>query len=46
MADPRDAGYTDVDLVRQPGVDDPDDYRHPFARDYDRLVHTPAFRKL
>jgi dGTPase len=46
MADPRDAGYTDIDLARQPGVDDPDDYRHPFARDYDRLVHTPAFRKL
>ena len=46
MADPRDTGYTDEDLARQPGIDDPDDYRHPFARDYDRLVHTPAFRKL
>jgi len=46
MADPRDTGYTDEDLARQPGIDDPDDYRHPFARDYDRLVHTTAFRKL
>jgi dGTPase len=46
MADPRATGYTDEDLARRPGVDDPADYRHPFARDYDRLVHTPAFRKL
>jgi dGTPase len=46
MADPRDAGYDDEDLARQPDLDDPDDYRHPFARDYDRLVHTTAFRKL
>lgn len=46
MADPRDTGYTDHDLARRPGVDDPADYRHPFARDYDRLVHTTAFRRL
>lgn len=46
MADPREAGYTEHDLAREPGRDDPDDYRHPFARDYDRLVHTPAFRRL
>lgn len=25
---------------------DPDDYRNRFARDYDRLVHTSAFRRL
>ncbi len=46
MADPRATGYTDDDLARAPGRDDPADYRHPFARDYDRLVHTTAFRKL
>ncbi len=46
MADPRLTGYTDDDLARAPGRDDPADYRHPFARDYDRLVHTTAFRKL
>ncbi len=46
MADPRDTGYTDTDLARAPDRDDPADYRHPFARDYDRLVHTTAFRKL
>jgi dGTPase len=46
MADPRDAGYDDEDLARQPGRDELPDYRHPFARDYDRLVHTSAFRRL
>jgi dGTPase len=46
MADPRTTGYTDEDLARLPDRDDPPDYRHPFARDYDRLVHTGAFRKL
>jgi len=46
MADPRDTGYTEHDLARGPGIDDPADYRHPFARDYDRLIHASAFRKL
>ncbi|MCC5949681.1 MAG: dNTP triphosphohydrolase [Nitriliruptoraceae bacterium] len=46
MADPRTTGYTDEDLARLPDRDDPGDYRHPFARDYDRLVHTTAFRRL
>lgn len=46
MASPRETGYSEQDLAREPGRDDPDDYRHPFARDYDRLVHTTAFRRL
>ena len=46
MADPRTTGYTDEDLARLPDRDDPTDYRHPFARDYDRLVHTGAVRRL
>jgi dGTPase len=46
MVDPRHAGYGEEDLARRPDVDDPADYRHPFARDYDRLVHTTAFRRL
>jgi dGTPase len=46
MADPRTTGYTDEDLARQPDRDDPPDYRHPFARDYDRLIHTTSFRRL
>jgi dGTPase len=46
MADPRTTGYTDEDLARAPGREDPPDYRHPFARDYDRLIHTTAFRRL
>ncbi|QBI20924.1 dNTP triphosphohydrolase [Egibacter rhizosphaerae] len=41
-----DLGYEPDDLARHPAYDDPDDYRQPFARDYDRLVHTTAFRKL
>jgi dGTPase len=44
--DPRHAGYDGDDLARRPDVDDPPDYRHPFARDYDRLIHTTAFRRL
>lgn len=46
MADPRELGYEEADLARHPDLDDPDDYRHSFARDYDRLVHTTAFRRL
>jgi dGTPase len=46
VADPLAAGYTADDLARRPDRDDPSDYRHPFARDYDRLVHTTAFRRL
>jgi dGTPase len=46
MVDPRLAGYDEDDLARRPDVHDPPDYRHPFARDYDRLVHTTAFRRL
>jgi dGTPase len=46
MVHPRDSGYDETDLARHPDHDDPDDYRHPFARDYDRLVHTVAFRRL
>ncbi|MEY3019577.1 MAG: dNTP triphosphohydrolase [Actinomycetota bacterium] len=39
-------GYGPADLARRPDRDDPTDYRHPFARDFDRLVHTSAFRRL
>jgi len=46
VADPRASGYDEHDLARSPDRDDPPDYRHPFARDYDRLVHTTAFRRL
>jgi dGTPase len=38
--------YGPDDLARRPDRDDPRDYRHPFARDHDRLVHTSAFRRL
>jgi dGTPase len=38
--------YVAADLERRPDRDDAADYRHPFARDYDRLVHTSAFRRL
>jgi dGTPase len=41
-----DDGYSAHDLARHPGRDDPADYRHPFERDYDRLIHTGAFRRL
>jgi len=40
------ADYDAHDLARRPDRDDAPDYRHPFARDYDRLVHTSAFRRL
>ncbi len=46
MTDPRDLGYAPPDLERNPDRDDPPDYRQPFARDYDRLVHATAFRTL
>jgi dGTPase len=39
-------GYGSQDLERHPDRDDPRDYRHPFERDFDRLVHTGAFRRL
>jgi len=38
--------YGQHDLARDPTRDDPADYRHPFERDFDRLVHTGAFRRL
>jgi len=41
-----DDGYSAHDLARHPDRDDPADYRHPFERDYDRLIHTGAFRRL
>lgn len=41
-----DLGYTEHDLARDPAHDDPADDRHPFARDYDRLVHASALRNL
>ena len=40
------AGYGPADIDRRHLRDDPDDKRARFARDYDRLVHTPAFRRL
>lgn len=46
MSDPRADGYSAHDTARLPDRDDPSDYRHDFARDYDRLVHTNAFRRL
>ena len=39
-------GYGPHDLARHPDRDDPSDYRHPFERDFDRLIHTGAFRRL
>jgi dGTPase len=39
-------GYLDHDVARHPDRDDPHDYRHPFERDHDRLIHTGAFRRL
>jgi dGTPase len=44
--DPAPDGYGPEDLERHPDRDDPRDYRHPFERDFDRLVHTGAFRRL
>jgi dGTPase len=41
-----DAAYDAHDLARHPDRDDPADYRHPFERDFDRLIHTGAFRRL
>jgi dGTPase len=41
-----DGGYGPHDLARHPDRDDPADYRHPFERDFDRLIHTGAFRRL
>jgi dGTPase len=38
--------YRDHDVARHPDRDDPHDYRHPFERDFDRLIHTGAFRRL
>ncbi|MEY3073039.1 MAG: dNTP triphosphohydrolase [Actinomycetota bacterium] len=38
--------YGAHDLARRPDREDPRDHRHPFERDYDRLVHTSAFRRL
>jgi len=38
--------YLAHDLARHPDRDDPHDYRHPFERDFDRLIHTGAFRRL
>jgi len=46
VSDPRAGGYSPHDLARLPDRDDPSDYRNDFARDYDRLVHTNAFRRL
>ena len=46
MSDPRADGYSEPDTARLPDRDDPSDYRTDFARDYDRLVHTNAFRCL
>jgi dGTPase len=46
VSDPRADGYSEHDTARLPGRDDPSDYRNDFARDYDRLVHTNAFRRL
>lgn len=40
------AGYTQHDAERRHHQLDPDDYRSRFGRDYDRLVHTSAFRRL
>lgn len=45
-ATPDEDGYGPHDLARHPDRDDPSDYRHPFERDFDRLVHTAAFRRL
>jgi len=38
--------YQEHDVERHPDRDDPHDYRHPFERDFDRLIHTGAFRRL
>src|ERR1700721_2172965 len=33
-------------VVQIPSSGSPEDYRSPFRRDYARVVHTPAFRRL
>jgi dGTPase len=33
-------------LVEIPNSGSPEDYRSPFRRDYARIIHTPAFRRL
>jgi dGTPase len=40
------AGYDQDDIDREHRPSDPDDDRERFCRDYDRLVHSPAFRRL
>lgn len=40
------ARYSKLDRERWAEATDPEDYRRPFARDYDRLIHRPAFRRL
>jgi dGTPase len=39
-------GYSAPDIERAHFEDDPDDERSRFARDLDRLIHSPAFRRL
>jgi dGTPase len=41
-----DLAYEEEALTRRWGQADPDDYRQRFARDYDRVIHSPAFRRL
>jgi dGTPase len=43
---PPPAGYSADDVARLHEPLDPEDYRSRFGRDYDRLVHTSAFRRL
>ena len=45
--DARSRGYTVHDLTRPPGIDyEETQRRHPFQRDRDRIIHSPAFRQL
>ncbi len=38
--------YTPFDTTRLSGRSEPDDFRTPFQIDRDRILHTPAFRRL
>ncbi len=42
----RNSFYNAFDCERLSGKETPDDYRSPFQIDRDRILHTPAFRRL
>ncbi|MFW6450401.1 MAG: dGTP triphosphohydrolase, partial [Nanoarchaeota archaeon] len=38
--------YNDSELKREIDIEEKEDFRPPFRKDYGRLVHSPAFRRL